>query len=133
MARPKSREYDALTAAEKEAIVSLYKGCADQKEQIKICAELHSTTVGVVRRVLEEAGWEVPPHPGHRAAVSNKESKKKVERTAPPDRSAFSRVEDLLGSVRPGDGYDVRISYRTLALQLCEQIVDEYFEGVVVT
>lgn len=57
----KLKTYEDLTEAAKQDIVVLYRGCKDQREQIKICAELNQTTLGVIRCVLEEAGMKVPP------------------------------------------------------------------------
>ena len=129
----KLKTYEDLTEAAKEDIVVLYRGCKDQREQIKICAELNQTTPGVIRCVLEEAGMKVPPYPGRKVAPVKQEpaeATKEKERAAIIDyRSPFARVEGLIASCRHGDSRDVRATYRMLALQLCEQVVNELFGG----
>lgn len=128
----KIKAYKDLGDSAKQDIVTLYRGCKDQREQIKICAELHSTTVGVVRYILEENGLEVPPYPGRKVSAgktSPPEAERQLAPASPPACFPFARVEELIASCHPDDSRDVRATYRMLALQLCEQVVNDLFGG----
>lgn len=113
-----------------EEIVRHFNQASDKAKDIKVLADLNCVSPGEIRKVLAEAGVEIPApvRKGRKKAEAPKEAdpveKSVVQKGGAPERSIYRRIETILEALTDR----ASVYARRQAMELVVTMFKEYLE-----